>query len=266
MNTSSGGSGRVAGKVALVVGGGSGIGRATAEVLAREGAIVAVADANADAARVTANSVESPLAYALDVTREDDWSNATDAIVRAQGRLDILVNSAGITFVKPVEETTLQEWRRVLSVNLDGVFLGLRSAIRAMRASGTGGSIVNVSSASGVKPAPGATAYSTAKAGVIMLSQTAALECAARGDGIRVNAICPGGVDTPLWDTTQFFQDLIRQHGGREAAVRAVGQSVPLKRLAHPSEIAAAILYLASDDSTFVTGSVFVIDGGSSIA
>jgi NAD(P)-dependent dehydrogenase (short-subunit alcohol dehydrogenase family) len=145
-----------------------------------------------------------------------------------------------------------------MAVNLDGVFLGTKYGVRAMRQSG-GGSIINVSSASGLKAAPTASAYSASKAAVRMLSKAIALECAA--DNIRVNTVLPGGVMTPMWEGMDFWQDLMAEHG-TEAAWAALASNDPLKRMARPEEIAAAILYLASDEAAFVTGSDLVIDGG----
>jgi NAD(P)-dependent dehydrogenase (short-subunit alcohol dehydrogenase family) len=257
------GEGRVAGKVALVAGAGSGIGRATALLLAGHGASLLCTDLDAAAAEATAAAITAAGGTAsscpLDVTSEAAWCEATEQVLRTWGRLDILVNSAGISFARPVEEMTLEEWRRVLAVNLDGAFLGTKHAVRAMRKHPEGGSIVNVSSASGVKASPGASAYCASKAGVGMLSKTAALECQRAGDNIRVNAVLPSGVKTPLWKAMPFFRDLIAQTGSEEAAFRALAQG---GRFAEPEEIALAILYLASDESRFVTGVEFVIDNG----
>jgi NAD(P)-dependent dehydrogenase (short-subunit alcohol dehydrogenase family) len=173
--------------------------------------------------------------------------------------LHVLVASAGISFARPLIETSLEEWRKVLSVNLDGVFLGLKHGIPAIAKSG-GGSIVVVSSASGIKAAAGAGAYAASKAALRLLAKTAALECAK--SGIRVNTILPGGVETPMWRTMPFFRDLIAQLGSEEAAFHALGAAAPLGRIAKAEEIADAILYLASDESRFVTGAELVIDGG----
>jgi NAD(P)-dependent dehydrogenase (short-subunit alcohol dehydrogenase family) len=252
--------GRVEGKVALVAGAASGIGRATAILLAEHGAAVWCSDRDADGAATTARSVGGKSA-ALDVTREADWEAVIAAVVREDRRLNVLVNSAGISFACPVADMSLDDWRRVLLVNLDGVFLGTKHAIRAMRA--TGGSVVNVSSAAGLKAAPGASAYSTSKAAVCMFSRTAAKECADAGLPIRVNTVCPGGVKTPLWRTVPFFQELIAKTGSEDAAFQAMLANQPAgSRFADPEEIAYAILYLASDESRFVTGSELVIDAG----
>jgi NAD(P)-dependent dehydrogenase (short-subunit alcohol dehydrogenase family) len=180
-------------------------------------------------------------------------------VLALHNRLDILVNCAGVSFAAPVTEMRLEDWRRIMAVNLDGIFLGTREGILAMRRQPEGGSIVNVSSASGIKASPGASAYSTSKAAVCMFTKAVAKECLERGDHIRLNTVCPGGVKTPLWKTMPFFRDLVAKHGSEEAAFRVMEQS---RRLAEPEEIALAILYLASDESCFITGTDLIIDGG----
>jgi NAD(P)-dependent dehydrogenase (short-subunit alcohol dehydrogenase family) len=258
-------SGRVAGKVALVTGAASGIGRATALLLAREGASVAVTDRDEQGAAATARELLSEqrksLVYGLDVTAEADWTATIENVLEIWGQLDILVNNAGISFGKPVTEMTLDEWRAVMAVNMDGVFLGTKHAVQAMR-KGRGGSIVNISSASGLKAAPGASAYCTSKAGVRLFSKSVALECAQAGDNIRVNCVLPGGVVTPMWESMEFWQEMAGGEGGAAAAWEAMGQTVPLKRYAQPEEVAQAVLYLASDEAQYVTGAELVIDGG----
>jgi NAD(P)-dependent dehydrogenase (short-subunit alcohol dehydrogenase family) len=260
--TSEGG-GRMAGQVALVTGGASGIGRAAARLLAEEGAAVAVADRDEAGARETAGQITEAGGAArvcvLDVTSEAAWQATMEEVLGASGRVDVVVNAAGVSYSMPVAEMPLEQWRRVLAVNLDGVFLGTRAALRAMRPRGTG-SVVNVASAAGVKAIPGAAAYCASKAAVVMLSRAAALECA--GGGVRVNCVLPGGVKTPLWRQMAFWSELVTKHGGEEAAFAAMAQAVPLRRYAEPDEIARAILYLASDESAYVTGAELVIDGG----
>jgi 3(or 17)beta-hydroxysteroid dehydrogenase len=198
----------------------------------------------------------------LDVTSEESWQQAIDLVLERHGRLDVLVNSAGISFARPFAEMSLEEWRRVMAVNLEGVFLGTKHAALAMRRHGVKGSIVHVSSASGIKASPGATAYCASKAAVNMFSRTAAKECAEQGDGIRVNTICPAGVRTPMWTSMPFFRDLVEKTGSEDGAFRALAQSALHGRFAEPEEIAQAILYLASDESLYVTGAELVIDGG----
>lgn len=252
-------------KIALITGAASGIGKATASLLAREGAKVAVADIDGNGAQNVASEILSlggtAIAYALDVTSDDDWQRVIDDLLGKWERLDILVNNAGISFAKPLAEMSLAEWRKVFAVNLDGVFSGTKHGTNAMRKSG-GGSIINVSSASGIKAGAGASAYCASKAAVRMFSKVAALECAQNGDNIRVNTVSPGGVMTPMWENMGFWQEMKKQTGSAEASWQAISQDVPLKRFAKPEEIAAAILYLASDESTYVTAAELVIDGG----
>jgi NAD(P)-dependent dehydrogenase (short-subunit alcohol dehydrogenase family) len=201
------------------------------------------------------------VAYALDVTSEDDWQRVIDDLLQKWERLDILVNNAGISFAKPLVEMSLVEWRKVFAANLDGVFLGTKRGTAAMRKGG-GGSIINVASASGIKAGPGASAYCASKAAVRMFSKVAALECAQDSDNIRVNTVSPGGVMTPMWESMDFWQNMKAQTGSAEASWQAMSQGVPLKRFATPEEIAAAVLYLASDESAYVTAAELVIDGG----
>jgi NAD(P)-dependent dehydrogenase (short-subunit alcohol dehydrogenase family) len=257
--------GRVQDKVALVTGAGSGIGQATATLLASEGATVFVADVNDEAARDVAGRIAAgsgraePLA--LDVNDEAAWERAVEQILHAHGRLDVVVNSAGVAFGKQVADTSLAEWRRVLSVNLDGVFLGTRYGIRAMRR-GRGGSIVNVASVSGVKPFSGCSAYGAGKAAVRLLSRIAAIECADAGNGVRVNVVTPGGVKTPMWETMDFFRTLVAEHGGTEEAFTAVAGSTPSHQFFSAEEVARTILFLASDESSHLSGVELVMDRG----
>jgi 3(or 17)beta-hydroxysteroid dehydrogenase len=250
-------------RVALVTGAGSGIGRAAALRLAEEGARVLVTDLNEAAASEVAGEISKRGGQSafrkLDVTSESDWQSAVQHALSKWGCLHVLAACAGISFAKPIAETSLDEWRNVLGINLDGVFLGLKHAIPALRDSG-GGSIVVISSASGIKAAAGASAYSASKAALRLLVKTAALECAPHH--IRVNAILPGGVETPMWRTMPFFQELVGKLGSEEAAWKTLSAGTPLARLAKPEEIADAILFLASDASSFMTGAELVIDGG----
>jgi NAD(P)-dependent dehydrogenase (short-subunit alcohol dehydrogenase family) len=258
-------SGRVAGKIALITGAASGIGKATALLLAREGAKVAVADINHPGAEATVGEIVSEggaaISYVLDVTSEGNWLLVLDELLEKWKRLDILVNNAGISFAKPLAEMTLEEWRYVLAINLDSVFLGTKYGAEAMRKKG-GGSIINVSSASGIKASAGASAYCASKAAVHMFSKVAAVEFAQNGDKIRVNTVSPSGVMTPMWEAMEFWQDLKEKTGSIEARWEAMSEGVPLKRFARAEEIAQAILYLASDESGFVTAADMVIDGG----
>lgn len=255
---------RLEGKTALITGAASGIGGATALLFARQGARVAVTDLDGSGAEAVAARIldEEGAARAgvLDVRLEADWERAIGDVLEAWGALDVLVANAGVSFAGPVAEMSLEEWRDVHAVNLDGAFLGTKHAVRTMRDSGRGGSIVIVSSASGLKASPGASAYCSSKAAVRMFAKTVALECA--GEGIRVNTVHPAGVKTPMWEGMAFFQDLVREHGGTAGAWEALERTSPMGRFATPGEIAAGILYLASDEASYVTGSELVIDGG----
>jgi NAD(P)-dependent dehydrogenase (short-subunit alcohol dehydrogenase family) len=263
----SSGRGRLPEKIALVTGAARGIGQSTSALLGAEGAAVACCDIDLAGAQETAAAITaaggSALALALDVTAETAWQDAMAAVLDRYGRLDIVVNCAGIAAACPVAELALEDWRRVMAVNLEGVVLGTKHAIRAMRQTSPSGSIVNVSSVSGVKAQPGASAYCASKAAVIMFTKVAALECLRDGHRIRVNCVSPSGVKTPMWRTMPFFQDLMAQHGSEEAAFQAMVAASPSPgRWAEPEEIAAAILYLASDESLYVNGTNLVMDNG----
>jgi 3(or 17)beta-hydroxysteroid dehydrogenase len=259
----------LADQVALVTGAASGIGRATALRLAAEGARLALADRDLEGLRAAAAEIGAgALAVGLDVTSESDWDAATKTIEARWGRLDIAVLAAGISHAAPVDTTTLEDWRRVMAVNADGCFLGLRAAVRMFRmmpgrvTAERPGRVVLVSSVSGRKAIAGALAYAASKAAVSMLARSAALELA---PAIRVNAVLPGAVRTPMWETMPFFTDLVKSEGSREAAWRAMEAASPgpgQRRFAAPSEIAEGILYLVSDASRFVTGAELVLDGG----
>jgi NAD(P)-dependent dehydrogenase (short-subunit alcohol dehydrogenase family) len=253
--------GRVANKVALVTGAASGIGKATALLLAKEGASVVVADIATETGQQVAEEISRnggrALFLALDVTQQAAWQGVTDRTLHEFARLDIAVNNAGVAISRPVSEMTLAEWRRVLQINLDGVFLGTKYAIQAMQA-GDGGSIINVASASGIKAVAKGSAYCASKAAVRMFSKAVALECIAAGSRIRVNLVSPGGVKTPMWEQQEFWPGMVAQHGSPEAAWQALGASSWLT----PEEIARAILFLASDESSYMNAGELVIDRG----
>ena len=258
-------SGRVQGKVALVTGAGGGIGRASVLALAREGARVCAADIDVaraeESARLAREAGGEAMALAHDVTREDDWRSVIGAIVARFGKLDILVNNAGVAAPTPLLTCTLEEWRRQLAVNLDGVFIGLREAVRAMQTGrdASYGSVINVSSILGLVGQANVAAYSASKGAVRLLTKSAALECAARGWRVRVNSVHPGYIETQMVRATI---DAIPDEAARKARETDLVAAHPLGRLGRPEDIAAGVLYLASDDSSFVTGAELVIDGG----
>jgi len=224
---------------------------------------VAVTDVTAPGARRVAERIVKSGGRAiwrrLDVTSERDWRAAIDSVRKTWDHLNVLVANAGIALAKPIAEMSLGEWRRVMAVNLDGVFLGTKHAARAMRRAG-GGNIVIVSSVSGIRPFAGASAYGASKAALRLFTKTAALEHA--GDGIRVNAVCPGGVKTPMWQGMDFWKKLKQKHGSEEKVWKALSEDSPFGRLADPEEIASCIAFLVSDESSYVSGSELVVDGG----
>lgn len=240
---------RFAGRVALVTGGASGIGEATARALASEGARVVVADCDRERGAQVAKEIDG-LFDAVDVGVDTQLELAIGETARRLGRLDILVASAFATAFGSIPSLGLGEWTRTLDVTLTGVFTGLRAAVLAMRQVG-GGVIVNVASVSGLRGDRGLSAYNAAKAGVINLTRSAALELAAAG--VRVNAVCPGLIDTPA------LRRALGRVPAREAVVRA---AVPLGRFGRAEEVARAILFLASDAASYITGTTLVVDGG----
>jgi 3(or 17)beta-hydroxysteroid dehydrogenase len=248
--------GRLAGKTAFVTGAASGIGRAIARRFAAEGARVALADIDETGGAVLAGELGAAAFFLRhDVTEEADWIANLARAVAALGRLDILVNNAGIGPAGTIEKTSLAEWRRVHAINLDGVFLGCKHGIAALRQSG-GGSIVNLSSVAGLMGTPTLAAYGSSKAAVRQLTKSVALHCAARRDAIRCNSIHPAFAATPM------VEAMIAQSKAPERTRAALAEQIPLGRLGEAEEVASLALYLASDESSFVTGGEFVIDGG----
>lgn len=237
--------GRLAGKVALVTGAGSGIGAATAAAMAREGAVVIGADLTAPAGGIV-----------LDVTDEAQWDAGITGILQAHGRLDILVNNAGIGFSRLIVDMTFDDWRRVQAVNLDSVFLGCRAAFRVMKDQPGGGAIVNVSSILGLVGQPETSAYSATKGGVTLLTKSLALEAAQHGWPIRVNSVHPAYVRTAMIDQAVARAD------DPDRFRRHLERLQPVGRMAAPEEIAAGIVFLASDEASFVTGTQLAVDGG----
>lgn len=243
---------RFAGKTALVTGAASGIGRAVAERLADDGVLHLVL-VDRDAVALETLRLRCRVDRIIgDVADEALWNEA------ALPDLDFAVINAGVAGAGPIAELDFAEWRRILSVNLDGAFLTLRAAMRAM--AGRGGAIVAVSSASGIKAEPGVAAYGASKAALIQLVKVAAKEGAAQG--IRVNAIAPAGVETPVWDAVPMFADRAAEIGRDEAFAEMARLATPMGRYAKPEEIAGQIAFLLSDEAAYMTGGVMVSDGG----
>ena len=242
----------------LVTGAASGIGRATAELLAAKGHQLVLVDIDDLGAVLADNGNVTRLAG--DVSSEAFW---TGCEARLAGLTHAVVN-AGVSGSALIEELELSEWRRVMAVNLDGAFLTLRSAMRALKLGSGPRAIVLTASVAGIKPEPGIAAYGASKAAVIQLARVAAKEVAAAG--IRVNAIAPGGVDTPIWDDMPFFAGLIASEGSREAAMKALaGMATPIGRYASADEVAAQIAFLLSEAAANITGAVLTSDGGYSL-
>jgi NAD(P)-dependent dehydrogenase (short-subunit alcohol dehydrogenase family) len=256
--------GRVEGKIALITGGAQGLGEAAARMLAREGAKVVITDVNAKGAAAIAESINArhkgaAIAIAHDVTQEEQWKAAVAEAEKAFGGLHILVNNAGIGLTKDLLDISLEEWRKVHAIDLDGVFMGCKAAIplmaKTVKNTGLGGSIVNISSISGIIAGHNMAAYNSAKAAVRHLSKSVALYCARREMNIRSNSVHPVFIATPILDG-------LVQRFGKEEAYAKLGRQVPLGKIGEPDDIAYAILYLASDESKFVTGAELKVDGG----
>lgn len=253
---------RVSGKVALVTGASSGIGAATARLLAQEGARVILSDVCDGEGEALAKEIGSLASYKnLDVRQESQWKETMEWIAKAYGQLDILVNNAGVmgfSFAKEPqdpEHTTLETWQRVHAINLDSVFLGCKYAIGLMKKKG--GSIINISSRSGLVGIPTACAYASSKAAIRNHTKSVALYCAGQDYNIRCNSVHPATILTPLWDAM-----LGENAQERAAQLCKITGNIPLKCMGEAIDVAYMILYLASDESKYVTGSEFVIDGG----
>jgi NAD(P)-dependent dehydrogenase (short-subunit alcohol dehydrogenase family) len=254
--------GRVAGKAALITGAAGGLGQAMARMMAREGAKVALTDLNLDGVQALADEINAAhpgaaVAFAHDVTDEAHWVSVVGQAVAAMGGLSVLVNNAGIGgSLVWAEQDTLENWRKVQAVNLESVMLGCKHALPHLRASGAG-SIVNISSVAGLAAAPGMGAYNATKAAVWMYTKTVALEAAKAGWNVRCNSVHPVFIRTPILDP------FVAMSGGDEAAAHEkLARGIPLKRIGEPDDVAYCVLYLASDESKFVTGAEFKIDGG----
>jgi NAD(P)-dependent dehydrogenase (short-subunit alcohol dehydrogenase family) len=248
---------KLEGKVAIVTGAASGIGRATAIRFALEGARVVIADVNVDEGEATARAIRDAAGSArfmrTDVSRSTEVDNLFAAAAEDFGGVDVVFNNAGIAVFKGVVDTTDEEWRQVLGVNLDGVFYGIRASVPYLRRRG-GGSIIITSSVHGLATGPGIAAYAASNGAALALTRAAALDLAPFN--IRVNCILPGAIDTPLhWANLAAV-------GDPEEEARKVRAAEPVGRQGRPDEIASAALFLASDESSFATGAPFIIDGG----
>ena len=255
--------GRIQDRVAIVTGGASGIGKAVSKRLAEEGAKVVVTDIQEEMGLITISEIKEAGGTAEflrhDVTQEEDWQSVVAKTVKAYGGLHILVNNAGIAIGGSIVTLALEDWQRQQAINLDGVFLGIKHCIPPMIESEVG-SIVNLSSVAGIKGAASLSAYNATKGGVRLLTKGVALECANNRWPIRVNSVHPGIIETPIWDkmNPEVFQ------GGANIIDREemAELSVPTGQLGYPLDIANGVLFLASDESRYMTGTELIIDGG----
>jgi len=253
---------RLEGKIALITGAAQGIGEETARVLAREGATVILSDIQDEKGEHIAKKIGSDsLYFHLDVSSEQQWSQVIKTILRKFSKLDILVNNAGITGflegfgLQDPEHATLESWRAVHAVNTDGVFLGCKYAIGVMK-NNPGSSIINISSRSGLVGIPGAAAYASSKAGVRNHTKSVALYCSAQGYPIRCNSIHPAAILTPMWEP------MLGNGLEREKNMAAIAKDIPMQKMGTPDDVANAVLFLASDESKYITGIELTIDGG----
>lgn len=251
---------RVKGKVALVTGAALGIGASAAYLLAQEGAKIAVTDVRevegkAVAAKICAAGGEAKY-FHHDVSQEKDWIRVIDETILAFGRLDVVVNNAGIGPTGNAEDTSFADYRKLMSINLDGVFLGVKYGIKGLKKSKSRGSIINLSSIEGLVGDPNLAAYNASKGGVLLLTKSAALHCAKSGSGIRINSIHPGYILTPM------VQTIVDESPDPAAAMAALVALHPVGHLGAAEDIGWGIVYLASEEAKFITGASLVIDGG----
>lgn len=255
-------SGRVQGKRVLITGAAGGLGQAMAWMLVREGASVALSDIDGDRARALAAEIGAAhpgraFGFAHDVASEDQWVRTIDGAVAALGGLSVLINNAGVGGpLAFVEQDTVENWRRQFEINLLSVMLGCKHAMPHLRAAAPA-SIVNISSIAGLAAAPGMGPYNATKAAVWMYTKTIALEAAKQDWNVRCNSVHPVFIKTPILDPF-----IAMAHGDEAKAHERLARGIPLKRIGEPDDVAACVLYLASDESKFVTGSEFKIDGG----
>ncbi len=248
--------GRLAGKVALVTGGGSGIGRATCRTFASEGAQVVIADVNLEGARLTASSIgAAATSHRMDVRAEPDWERAVELAISHFGRLDIVCNIAGIGRGGSIEDTRLEDWDAMLAVNLTGTMLGCKHGVRAIVRSGGRGAIVNMSSVGGTAGIADIAGYCASKGGVTVLTKAVALHCAQKGYPIRCVSVHPTYVDTEMLDPVAAAL------GDRRALLEGMARLVPMGRLCTPDDVARVVAFVASDDAAMVSGSELYVDG-----
>ena len=255
--------GRLANRVALVSGGASGIGKASAVRLAEEGAKVVVADIDAELGQQTVGAIQDNSGTAtfmhLDVTNESQWQECVAATSDVYGGLNILVNNAGIAVGGSILTMTLEDWQRQQAINLDGVFLGVKYAIPAMIESGNG-SVINISSVAGIKGSANLAAYNATKGGVRLFTKGVARECSANRWPVRVNSVHPGVIETPIWD--KMNPELLEAGMNTMDLESMAEQVVPTGQLGKPLDIANGVVFLASDESSYMTGTELIIDGG----
>lgn len=251
---------RLEGKIALITGAAQGIGKSTAMKFAKEGAQVIVSDINDLEGEAVAKEIGGKYLH-LDVQNEDEWKRAVEEILKQFGRLDVLVNNAGVTGFQEgfgpqdPENASLSSWRKVQAINSDGVFLGCKYAIQMMKPS-AGGSIINISSRSGLVGIPGAAAYAASKAAVRNHTKTVALYCCQQGYKIRCNSVHPADILTPMWEP------MLGSGPEREARMAEIAKDIPMQKMGSAEDVANAILFLASEESKYITGIELTVDGG----
>ena len=251
---------RVKNKVAIVTGGASGLGKSSAKLLAREGAKIVVSDIDEEGGKKVVQQIKEDGGEAIfikqDVAKEDEWKNVIETTLELYLKLHILANSAGIGLGGTVEDVTLEDWKNLIDINLNGTFLGTKYGIKGMRKTDEGGSIINFSSIEGLIGDPNLPAYNASKGGVTIFTKSAALHCAKQGYGIRINSIHPAYIWTPM------VENFLKAQGDVEEGKKQLESLHPIGHLGEPDDIGYGVVYLASDESKFMTGSELVIDGG----
>jgi len=251
---------RVKNKVAIVTGGASGLGKSSAILLAREGAKIVITDVDDENGNKVVQDIKNDGGEAIfikqDVSKEEEWKMVIETTIKTYGKLHIVANSAGIGIGGTVEDVTLDDWKNLIDVNLHGTFLGTQYGIKGMKETGEGGSIINFSSIEGLVGDPNLPAYNASKGGVTIFTKSAALHCAKQGYKIRVNSIHPAYIWTPM------VENFLKAQGDVEEGKKQLESLHPVGHLGEPDDIGYGVVYLASDESKFMTGSELVIDGG----